>query len=95
MPSTRHAAVFQHPRGGETLLLSPLYTSAELSVEIRPLFDRALEEVVRGAVVHRWTSGEILAWDNRVVLHAASAYHGEERRRLIRTVVRDAVGGVS
>lgn len=95
LPRTRHPAVFPHPRGGETLLLSPLYTSAELSAEIRPLFDRALEEVVRGAVVHRWTSGEILAWDNRVVLHAASAYRGEERRRLIRTVVRDAARGAS
>jgi taurine dioxygenase len=89
LAKTLHPAISRHPRGGETLLLSPLYTKDSLVPEVRPLFARALKAVVKNRVVHSWSAGEILIWDNRVVLHAASAYLGEERRRLIRTVAHD------
>jgi taurine dioxygenase len=89
LPKALHPVVFRHPRVRETLLLSPLYTLDGLKPEVRPLFHRVLREVLKGQIAHRWRAGQLLAWDNRVVLHAASPYHGEERRRLIRTVVRD------
>ena len=95
LPVTRHPMMFQHPRVGATLLLSPLYTKDSLDPQIRPLFDRVLQAVIKGQIVHRWTAGEILIWDNRVVLHAATPYLGEERRRLIRTVAHDLHEAVS
>lgn len=95
LPSARHPAVLRHPRVGDTLLISPLYTKDGLDLETRPVFERALKAVVRGRIVHSWTAGETLIWDNRVVLHAAAAYLGDERRRLIRTVARDVEAAAS
>jgi taurine dioxygenase len=95
LPAAGHPAVLRHPRGGTTLLLSPLYTNDSLPPEDRPLFERALAAVVRGQAAHRWRAGEILVWDNRVVLHAATPYVGEQRRRLVRIVVDDAAGAAS
>jgi taurine dioxygenase len=89
LPSARHPAVHFSPRSGACLWLSPLYTTAVLPAVARPVYERALREVVKTKAVHKWKAGEVLVWDNRVVLHAASGYSGTKRRRLIRTMARD------
>jgi taurine dioxygenase len=89
LPRARHPLVFRHPRGGETLFLSPLYTRDDVAPELRPLWERLVAMIAAREVVHHWKVGEILVWDNRVVLHAATGYQGEERRRLLRTVIFD------
>jgi taurine dioxygenase len=89
LPRTSHPIVMHHPRGGTTLCISPLYSNENVVPEARELYDRVLREVIRGEVAHRWRAGEVLIWDNRVVLHAATVYLGEQRRTLMRSVVRD------
>ncbi len=94
LPSASHPAVFSHPRGGTSLWLSPLYTQGGLDERSRPLFERAMKEVVKTRTNYSWRAGEILVWDNRVVLHAASSYAGDQRRLMMRTMARDTgVGG--
>jgi len=33
---------------------------------------------------HRWTAGELIAWDNRCVMHRATAYDPATQRRVVR-----------
>jgi taurine dioxygenase len=43
--------------------------------------------------VHEWTEGDLLVWDNRCLIHAATWYDGEKDRRLMwRTTVRGNPG---
>lgn len=94
LPKARHPLVRQYPHAGTTLYLSPLYTKDTLDPSTRALFDRLLSKVLKGQLAHKWKTGELVVWDNRVVLHAASPYLGEARRCMLRVVVHD-VGGVS
>lgn len=89
LPQTRHPAVMTHPRGFVTLCLSPLYTAENIDRDVRDLFDCVLRKVVKGGVVHRWKAQEVVIWDNRVVLHAATTYPGRQRRCMMRAVVKD------
>ena len=89
LPKAPHPLVLKHPRGGETLYLSPLYIKGNLYQEQQEIYSEILESVLIDQVTHRWEPGHILAWDNRVVLHAATGYGGKERRHLMRTVVED------
>ncbi len=89
LPKAIHPVLFNHPYVGNTLYLSPLYTKNGLKKKIASLIDRVLNEVIKNQIVHKWKNGQILVWDNRVVMHAASKYLGNERRRLIRTVIHD------
>jgi taurine dioxygenase len=89
LPRTCHPVVTRHPRVGLTLCISPLYAAEQVETGMRDLFDRLVCEVVNGQVAHQWKAGELVVWDNRVVLHAATAYLGDERRCLMRSVVYD------
>lgn len=89
LPKASHSLVHQHSRVGETLFLSPLYVESHLTQEHRAGYSVALKEVLSDQLSHHWKPGQILAWDNRVVLHCASGYAGTQRRRLIRTMVQD------
>ncbi|WP_299010635.1 TauD/TfdA family dioxygenase [uncultured Shewanella sp.] len=89
LPKAEHPLVYKHPRVNETLFLSPLYIEGNLDKDQHKHYVDLLDEVLRDQVSHQWKPGQILIWDNRVVLHAATGYSGGERRRLIRTVVKD------
>jgi hypothetical protein len=52
---------------------------------------RALIEEVNAMIVHddltyrhRWSPGQLIVWDNRCVLHRATAYDPSRERRVIR-----------
>ncbi|MCK6263967.1 TauD/TfdA family dioxygenase [Vibrio sp. ZSDE26] len=89
LPHSSHRLVQNHPRVGETLFLSPLYTSRNLTEDQQVGYSTVYKEVLKDQVTHYWQPSQILAWDNRVVLHCASGYAGTQRRRLIRTMVQD------
>lgn len=45
--------------------------------------------------VHEWTEGDLLVWDNRCLIHAATWYDSEKDRRLMwRTTVRGNPGAL-
>lgn len=87
LPRAIHPLVIKHSVAGQTLLLSPLYTSLNLSANIKPTIDRLLETILRKSFAHHWSKGDIVVWDNRVVLHSAPGYAGNQRRRLMRIVI--------
>jgi alpha-ketoglutarate-dependent 2,4-dichlorophenoxyacetate dioxygenase len=52
---------------------------------------RALIEELNATIVHddltyrhRWSPGQLIVWDNRCVLHRATAYDPARERRVIR-----------
>lgn len=54
--------------------------------EGRALIDELNEIVIHPDLVyeHRWQAGELIAWDNRCVLHRATAYDPATQRRVVR-----------
>jgi taurine dioxygenase len=47
----------------------------------------------RFVYVHEWSAGDLLVWDNRCLVHAATWYDGEKEQRLMwRTTVRGNPG---
>jgi taurine dioxygenase len=45
--------------------------------------------------VHEWTQGDVLAWDNRCLIHAATWFDGDkEERQMWRTTVRGNPGAL-
>jgi taurine dioxygenase len=45
--------------------------------------------------VHEWTEGDLLVWDNRCLIHAATWYDAENEQRLMwRTTVRGNPGAI-
>lgn len=87
LPAHRHKLLHQHARGFKTLLLSPLYTEGTLSSEYKVLYHELLSRVLAQKFQHRWQKGDLLVWDNRVVLHSSSGYRGEEPRKMMRVVI--------
>lgn len=92
LPRAQHPLLFNHPVAGNTLLISPLYTSLNLEADNKDIVDSLLGKILREAFSHDWTVGDIVVWDNRVVLHCAPGYAGVERRRLMRVVIEEGGG---
>ena len=45
--------------------------------------------------VHEWTEGDLVVWDNRCLVHAATWYDGEKEQRMMwRTTVRGNPGAI-
>src|SRR5215211_4144049 len=45
--------------------------------------------------VHEWTAGDLVVWDNRCLVHAATWYDGDSERRMMwRTTVRGNPGAI-
>ena len=89
LPRAEHPLLFEHPIAGKTLIISPLYTNDNLSQEDEHLVASLLTHIYASAFSHRWLPGDIVVWDNRVVLHSAPGYSGTERRRLMRIVINE------
>jgi alpha-ketoglutarate-dependent taurine dioxygenase len=92
-----HPAVRRHPATGEeALFVSPYFTS-RLEGDAEPVDEAAaLLELANSALrlpvhqyVHRWSEGDLVAWDNRSTVHGRQAFEGE--RVLWRTQARGAV----
>jgi taurine dioxygenase len=68
------------PRGAGAVLLDALMTHFT-----RPEF----------VYVHEWTEGDVLVWDNRCLVHAATWYDADKEQRLMwRTTVRGNPGAL-
>jgi taurine dioxygenase len=61
------------------------------------LLDRLMIHLTRPEFiyVHEWTQGDVLVWDNRCLVHAATWYDGEREQRVMwRTTVRGNPGAI-
>jgi len=94
MEGAVHPVLRAHPVTGATCLyVNERYTEHIVGLteqESRDLLQRLFEHSTRESVryVHRWSAGDILIWDDCLVLHHAVPDYGPEHRRLMeRTVV--------
>ena len=88
-PPVDHPVVRTHPETGRKCLY--LGDHAESIVGMPYEEGRALIEELNALAIHpdltyehRWTTRELIVWDNRCVLHRATAYDAATQRRVIR-----------
>jgi alpha-ketoglutarate-dependent 2,4-dichlorophenoxyacetate dioxygenase len=88
-PPVDHPIVRTHPETGRKCIY--LGDHAEYIIGMPYDEGRALIEELNAMVIHpdltyehRWTAGELLLWDNRCVLHRATAYDPATQRRVVR-----------
>ena len=97
-PPVSHPIVRTHPETGEKALYIGSHASSIADVaadEGNALLVDLLAHATRPEFVytHHWRQGDLIFWDNRVLLHRALANYemGKHRRVLHRTVVRGTV----
>jgi taurine dioxygenase len=60
------------------------------------LLDAVCREIFANSVdhsyFHRWTTGDMVLWDNWRLLHAASGHPGKQRRHMHRTTIKGDYG---
>ena len=88
-PPVDHPVVRTHPETGRKCLY--LGDHAEYILGMPYDEGRALIEELNALAVHRdltyehhWRAGELLVWDNRCVMHRATAYDPATQRRVVR-----------
>ena len=87
-PPVRHPLVQTNPVTGRRSLLIGAHAAAIVdwpaekgAALLADLLDRATRpELIYS---HRWQAGDVVIWDNRSVLHRATAYDAVNRRRLM------------
>ena len=88
-PPVDHPVIRTHPETGRKCIF--LGDHAECIVGMDYAAGRALIEEVNTLAIHddlvyrhRWSPGQLILWDNRCVLHRATAYDPATQRRVIR-----------
>jgi alpha-ketoglutarate-dependent 2,4-dichlorophenoxyacetate dioxygenase len=91
-PAVRQAVVLEENPYGPALYLGAHARSIDgmTEAESRALIDRLMAHATEDRFIysHRWSSGDLLIWDNRAVLHRATPFASTtERRHMVRTTV--------
>jgi taurine dioxygenase len=89
VPPVAHPVVRTHPETGRRCLF--LGDHAETIEGMDYAAGRALVEAINAQAIdpyrvyaHRWSPGELVVWDNRCLLHRATAYDTARERRVMR-----------
>ncbi len=94
-PDVYHPLLRRHPDTGEEILYLNLadcmgiegLEEEEALALIRSLFDRVTDPA--HVYAHKWSVGDLVIWDNRTLLHAATWFDaGRFQRRMLRTCVK-------
>jgi taurine dioxygenase/alpha-ketoglutarate-dependent 2,4-dichlorophenoxyacetate dioxygenase len=100
-PPVTHPVIRVHPdRGGRRSLYFTCNTSREIgggTLEEGQRLHEWLREWVdqpRFCYYHRWRVGDVVMWDNRVLLHRAIPYDYAKHRRVLRRTTVAASGPV-
>ena len=99
-PEVLHPVVVTHPVTGRKALYVSEGTTVRIDgmdkTESRETLDNLLKHAVQQRFVwtQDWQVGDIIIWDNRVVVHQQTPYDSGERRLLKRTTVMTAHQGV-
>ncbi|MFD7668580.1 TauD/TfdA family dioxygenase [Streptomyces sp. NPDC059788] len=91
-PPQRWPLVRTHPRTGR----KALYFGARMSIGVVGMNDEEGRRLIRDVTEfatrpqfvyrHRWQQGEVVLWDNRRVVHAASTFNTHQYRRVIHRI---------
>jgi len=92
-PAVVHPLVVEHPESGrKCIYISPTYLDEILGLErseseelLKTLVDHTLS--AEFCYRHHWHENDLVLWDNRRMIHAASGYHPKYRRRGLRTTL--------
>lgn len=91
-----HPIVWTHPEtGAPVLFISRLFTVGIVGIE-KAESDELLDTLFAHIdahgddYVHRWSEGDLIIWDNRILQHARNDFPPTERRALRRVPIGDA-----
>ena len=92
LPPVRQPVVRMHPATGRKNLYVGRHASHIIGMpreEGRALLDRLTEEACQAPRIfcHHWRAGDIVAWDNRCVLHRGHSWPFDQPRVMKRTTV--------
>ena len=97
-PPVTHPVLRRHDETGRDALFTNTHFTTNFTNmtrdESRPLLELFEQVATRPDNVyrHRWTSGDLVIWDNRCVMHYADYdYEPHERRRMHRTTAAGAI----
>lgn len=92
-PSVVHPLVIEHPETKrKCIYISPTYFDEILGLE-KSESDRLIEMIIDHTLSpqfcyrHRWRENDLVLWDNRRMMHAASGYDPKYHRRGLRTTL--------
>lgn len=92
-PSVVHPLVITHPESGRRCIyVSPTYLDEILGLE-KAESDALLEQIVNHTISprfcyrHHWRENDLVLWDNRRMMHAATGYDPQYRRKGLRTTL--------
>lgn len=99
LPPVRQRLVRRHAASGRKSLYAGAHAArieGWTQARSRALIDRINAFCTQPAFVytHRWQVGDVLMWDNRVVLHRGRPYDPAERRVMHRATVRGDGGSI-
>jgi alpha-ketoglutarate-dependent taurine dioxygenase len=93
MPAVWQPMVRKHPvTGRRSLYISPIYNSEVEGMETQE-GRRLIAELTKYAAdprfvyTHRWTTDDVLLWDNRCTMHQVTPFDPRERRVMHRTTI--------
>jgi taurine dioxygenase len=97
LPRAIHPAVWTRPTGEKVLHISPWMAvgiEGEENPEGDALLAAACEEILDKVhpYFHRWTTTDMLIWDNWRVLHSVSGHDPKYPRRMQRTTIKGDYG---
>ena len=100
-PGVYHPALISHPETRESALYlgrrQYAYVKDQSISESEALLDAIWTHVARAhqCWTQRWKTGDLVIWDNRVVMHRRASFPNTERRLMRRTQVRATVKPVA
>lgn len=96
-PDAIYPMVLVHPEAGRRILnVSPLFLhhiegmeNAEGDALLNELVDHVVDS--SRAYIHRWTTGEMILWDNYRIMHSARGCAPDAERMIHRTTITGAI----
>jgi len=101
IPAVTHPVVRVHPETGRQALYLGDHAESIIGMDYklgRTLIDQLNDKAVANSATyaHRWSSDELMIWDNRCVMHRATSYDTSKVARVIRrcTVIGESPVGI-
>ena len=98
LPPVEHPIIRIHPKTGRKSLYIGRHAShikGEDEAESRALLEKLVDDACQPPriMIHNWSVGDLVIWDNRCMLHRGQVWPGDQARVMARTTVAGESAG--